>query len=423
MCFGQSTTGTKTTTATPNPTVANAATQNLDTLTGLQNTGYQAYQGQEVANLTGLQNEGFGVAGNTPQSNPYSPTAAGYIQGVGSSVAPTVSSGTIASAMSPYMNAYVSDALAPQIQAQNQQFAGQNQQLDAAATSAGAYGDSRAGIEAANLTNQQDIARTGLVGQAYTNAFNTAIGAGAQDVSNNMQAQQATGQFQQGQENLGLNAGNAIAGLGTSNLGYAQNEANLLQQQGGIQQAQSQAELNVPYQNYLAAQQYPFLTSQALDQGISAGSSAMPATTTATTTAPNNAGYSLLGAIAPSLFNGGNQGFSGSAAGQATSGIGSALSSALGFAALSDERAKENIEKVGELDDGTPVKRFNYRADPNKSPQIGLVAQDVEKTKPEAVHEVGGIKFVDYAKATQNPKRKRPYIDMASLEGGVGMAA
>jgi len=70
----------------------------------------------------------------------------------------------------------------------------------------------------------------------------------------------------------------------------------------------------------------------------------------------------------------------------------------LGSAALmmSDERVKEDISPVGELNDGTNVYLFRYKGD--ETPQIGVMAQEVEKKDPEAVKEIGGIKHVDYAR-------------------------
>ena len=65
---------------------------------------------------------------------------------------------------------------------------------------------------------------------------------------------------------------------------------------------------------------------------------------------------------------------------------------------FSDERLKEFIEPVGELYDGTNVYRYNYKGDP--TPRIGLIAQEVEQTRPDAVTEIGGYKAVNYQKAT-----------------------
>jgi hypothetical protein len=65
---------------------------------------------------------------------------------------------------------------------------------------------------------------------------------------------------------------------------------------------------------------------------------------------------------------------------------------------LSDERAKDDIEKVGELFDGTNVYRYRYKGD--RHHEIGLIAQEVERDRPDAVGRIGDFKAVDYAKAT-----------------------
>jgi len=64
----------------------------------------------------------------------------------------------------------------------------------------------------------------------------------------------------------------------------------------------------------------------------------------------------------------------------------------------SDARLKEDITPVGALFDGTPVYGYRYKGAP--AYHIGLLAQDVEKTAPQAVIEVGGMKAVDYHAAT-----------------------
>src|SRR6185295_18267794 len=66
---------------------------------------------------------------------------------------------------------------------------------------------------------------------------------------------------------------------------------------------------------------------------------------------------------------------------------------------FSDEKLKENIEKVGMLDDGQNVYTYNYKGD--STPQLGLIAQEVLEHVPEAVHDVGGLLAVDYSLATR----------------------
>jgi endosialidase-like protein len=123
--------------------------------------------------------------------------------------------------------------------------------------------------------------------------------------------------------------------------------------------------------------------------------------------------------VAQLLLGGGGGG--GGGAGAALSGLGSglqalgtgagagasALLSALGF--LSDVRVKDNIAPIGALFDGTPVYSFNYIGD--RTPRMGLIAQDVERRAPDAVANVGGIKTVNYGKATQRARRIGGLLD------------
>jgi len=91
--------------------------------------------------------------------------------------------------------------------------------------------------------------------------------------------------------------------------------------------------------------------------------------------------------------------------GSAGSAAGTAAGTALAtkaipyLASLSDINVKENISQVGILDNGLPVYLFNYKG--NNTPQIGLMAQDVEKVNKDAVKEIDGIKHVYYTKAVK----------------------
>lgn len=77
------------------------------------------------------------------------------------------------------------------------------------------------------------------------------------------------------------------------------------------------------------------------------------------------------------------------------------LSSAVGMigtlASLSDARLKENVERVGTHQGlGIGIYKYNFPWSPKT--EVGVMAQEVEKVKPEAVIEVGGVKAVDYGK-------------------------
>lgn len=74
--------------------------------------------------------------------------------------------------------------------------------------------------------------------------------------------------------------------------------------------------------------------------------------------------------------------------------------------AVSDRRLKENIEQVGTLDSGLPVYKYNFRG--SRIPQMGVMAQDVEKVAPHAVvTRPDGIKTVRYDLVSKLPAMKR----------------
>jgi len=72
---------------------------------------------------------------------------------------------------------------------------------------------------------------------------------------------------------------------------------------------------------------------------------------------------------------------------------------------FSDERLKENKQKVGTLK-GHALYEYNYKGDDRK--QVGVMAQQVEKKRPDAVHKTkGGVRMVDYGVLFNAGKEKR----------------
>ncbi|MCQ4443287.1 tail fiber domain-containing protein [Enterobacter cloacae] len=66
---------------------------------------------------------------------------------------------------------------------------------------------------------------------------------------------------------------------------------------------------------------------------------------------------------------------------------------------FSDERLKENVKPLDHsLEKILKLKGVSYTWKENKSPDVGLIAQDVEKVYPELVKTEGEIKQVDYQK-------------------------
>lgn len=68
-----------------------------------------------------------------------------------------------------------------------------------------------------------------------------------------------------------------------------------------------------------------------------------------------------------------------------------------GLSMFSDRRLKENVERVGETDIGTPIYKFNYIG--QKQTHIGYMAQDLIESQPDAVHKgEDGYFRVNYSK-------------------------
>jgi len=297
VCFGNQTVDTKTTTPTANPAVSSAATGNLDFVKNLQDKGFTPYGGQQVAGFSPQQQQSFGLT-DAIVGNGTAPQATNLINQYSNAPAQSVSTGTIADNMSPYMNQYVMQALAPQMRQMDIQNAATNNATNAQATGAGAFGDARTGIEQSNNAFNQNVQREGVIGNAYNQAFNTAIGAGAQDVSNQNQTQQANAGYAETALGRALGGSTALQGLQNQQLGVAQAQ----NQMGQQQTAQQQANLTAQYNQWLMAQQYPFQTAQLMNSTTGTAAGAMPASSTTTDAKPDNSGYAMAGTLATLLI-------------------------------------------------------------------------------------------------------------------------
>jgi hypothetical protein len=65
----------------------------------------------------------------------------------------------------------------------------------------------------------------------------------------------------------------------------------------------------------------------------------------------------------------------------------------------SDRRLKVDIRPIGKSFDGQTLYLYRFLGEPNF--QIGLMAQEVETLRPDAVVEIEGVKHVDYARALE----------------------
>jgi hypothetical protein len=154
-----------------------------------------------------------------------------------------------------YMNPYLAQSLAPQLQQLNQQFGIKGAQEQGAATSAGAFGGSRnALMQGLNQQNQQMAAQQAIA-QGYDKAFQQAQQ--AQQFGANLGLQGQQGALQGfGQT---INAGQGLGQLGSQQLAAQQGVLNTQSAMGAQQQQLEQNKINQAIQDYATAQQYPFM--------------------------------------------------------------------------------------------------------------------------------------------------------------------
>ena len=366
------------------------------------------------------------------QSNPLMSKAEGYLDGATKSISPTEFSGA---EISKYMSPYQKQVIEAQQALQAQEAAQQRSALSSQAIGSGAFGGDRAGVTQANLARQQSMANQATMANILQQGYGQASQMFQQQQAVNMAADQANRAAQQfgsqqsaalgaqrfgqnlaaGQQQMGLGQalfgqdtaiGQAMAGLGqqqyAQGLGAAQAQAGIGQnifgmgaQQAALQQAAAQGLYGMGSQQAATLGQLGSGRQAAALQGAQATLAAgtlEQQTQQAQDTAKyqeflQERGYPFQ--IAQFLAN--------IAMGTgALSGSTTTTNQPIPF--MSDRRVKEDIKQVGETNDGQPIYRFKYKGEDQT--HIGLIAQDVEKSHPEAVGSMGGIKTVDYKKAT-----------------------
>ncbi len=75
--------------------------------------------------------------------------------------------------------------------------------------------------------------------------------------------------------------------------------------------------------------------------------------------------------------------------------LGAQVGSSIG-SSFSDIRLKTNIKRIGTHPAGVGLYEFDYIWGGGK--QVGVMAQELEQVRPDAVFEVGGFKAVDYGR-------------------------
>lgn len=108
-----------------------------------------------------------------------------------------------------------------------------------------------------------------------------------------------------------------------------------------------------------------------------------------------NADQAEQGGMMSGLFGIGGAALGGMFGGPGGAMMGAQLGSGLG-AGFSDVRLKTNIKRIGTHRSGVGLYEFDYVWGGGK--QIGVMAQELEKVRPDAVFEVAGFKAVDYGR-------------------------
>jgi len=273
-------------------------------------TPFQTYGGEFVAGLNAQQQQGISginAAANQAQpsyqqaqgtvnsayagAQPYNMGATAYALGAGQAVDPSqINGAAINQFMSPYLQNVAGSEAALLNQNQQQAMAGQ---LGNAITS-GAFGGDRAGIAAANLNQQNQLANANIYSNILNQGFNTALGAAQQQQGVNLSAEQANraalaqasgllsgiGQQQYAQ---GLGAAQETATLGQGAQDAALQGAQAQIGAGTLGQQTQQAQDTALYNQFLQKQAYPFQVAQFL-ANIAEGTGALSGSTTTTTT-------------------------------------------------------------------------------------------------------------------------------------------
>ena len=246
--------------------------------------------------------------------------------------------------LQPYMNPYTNEVIGnTQADIERQRLIAQNQ-IGAQAGAAGAFGGSRHGVESA-LTNEAALRQMGQTSAALRQTgYGQAQSAAQQDIANQMQASQ-----------MRLGAAGQLGNIANLGFGMGQELNQGLAQQGMQQQALQQALIDAARQQYAGYANAPGGSLSYMAQAL--GSTPVPQTQT-TSSNPGLFGLLSAGASIASLFP------------------------------TSDERLKENIQKIGESG-GVNWYRWDWTEKGKEIAgdqiTVGVLAQEVMQTYPDAV--------------------------------------
>jgi hypothetical protein len=344
----------------------------------------QPYSGPRVADMTqGQMADISALQGNVGAANPAFAYAQNAAAGLTNYNPAQVQAQTLAGTdLSSYMNPYTQNVIGSGLQAIDLQRQQALNQAGDQAIKSGAFGGSRLGVQE-GVTNAGAAMQAGtLASQLMAQNFGQAQAAAQSDIARNLAAQQANQQAGLSGAGLNLSAAQGLGSLaGQQQQNFLQGTAAALAGQEAAQQ-QAQAQIAAQQQAYQEAKQYPLEQLQIPLQALGM----TPYGQQTTTTGPGPQSNDLMTGL-----------------GAASAGVGilGGLNSLGAFApllALSDERMKTDIEKIGrDKESGLDMYAYRYKGDPKSYPKVvGPMAQDIEKKYPDQATEIAGRKAVNF---------------------------
>jgi len=274
-------------------------------------TPYSTNPSDYVAGFSPLQQQAQSTAANMQVPGQYGAATGQTMQDInqfgrlgqqmgqaGNQYAQNATNGSIGA----YMNPYIQQSLAPQLQLAQQQYGIQGAAQQGAATSAGAFGGSRNALQQGLNQQNQMLAENSLISTGYNNAFNQAQQAQQFGANLGLQGQQA----QAGALASQMGGANQLAGIGGQQLGAQQNILNTQNQLGAQQQSNQQNIINQAVQNYATAQQYPYMQLGQLNamlRGLPMQQSSTSMYQAAPSTVSQLSGLGIAGLGAAGMYN------------------------------------------------------------------------------------------------------------------------
>lgn len=299
-----------TSTVSPPSWVQQAGQENYNLAKSILDRGFVPYTGERIAPLSGNERAAGDLVARTAASpNPYTNDMERAFGAYGAAPAFNYDFNTIVDQSGPlgsidsYMDPYLAKVLAPTLRQLNLSGEQARNDINANATTAGAFGDARHGVVEGEQRRNQNQQETDVVGKAFSDAFATAMGLRSSDAARYFQTQQA----QEGADKSRLDRMRTSAidlgNLDKDSVSRALGLSDALAKTGATERGVEQAGSDFDYNEFLRQTNFTnneiaFLTS------ILAGTPTAKTTTgTVSQLEPNNSGWEGVGALGGALLS------------------------------------------------------------------------------------------------------------------------